>query len=375
VTFAATGHPSITGRHTKTLEVTAAPEITGRASCVVGTAARIPVEELRVLRGMVRVELFCDGLSETVDGEVNPHYSAPDRLVLRRSAVLAPDTFLVNASRSAADLDRSLIGAVADPSATLRVTAWELADPDPVVLVVVTPAAPAAIPAEVMKLADQVDAVVDLAGSSTTRWGDVFPSARWLHGTGRLTATDLPRTTAVLVRDLDQIAGHVAGLVRVVVWPAATPGAELLAAAGAQTYPVLHAGPIPARTAARHALARRIEQSVTVAVVTAYPNERPAALDLIGRLSGHAVIGPDPSIGWGVAATRSDPPHEESPVLAGLDRYPVLAFVPHQRGEPPLVARPDTLARLLRDAGLSGRSIGDVLVALGGNRGQVYRPR
>src|SRR6266540_1200682 len=98
VAFAAAGHVSITGRHAKTLEVTAEPEITGRASCIIGTNAAIPLHELRALRGRVRVELSCEAWSATLDGEVNPYYSTPDRWVLRRSAVLAPDTFLVNAS-------------------------------------------------------------------------------------------------------------------------------------------------------------------------------------------------------------------------------------------------------------------------------------
>jgi len=364
VTFAAAGHPAVTGRHGKTLEVTAEPHVTGRATCVIGTGARIPVDELRRLRGRVRVELSCDELRDEVEGEVNPHYAAPDRWVARRSAVLAPDTFLVNASRSAADLDRSLVRALADPSATLQVVVRELAIPDPVVLVIVGDAVPAALPPELAPLADQVDEVVNLAAPGR-------------HGSGAR------RTTAVLVRTLSQargvgqLVGHADRPVRVAIWPPAPPGTELLVAAGEATDPLLYAGVVPGRSAARRELARLIEQGGQLAAVAARPEDPQATLDLVGLLPGHAVLLPDPSVGWGVAVARLDPPRSVAGErllagLGGLERHPVLVFVPPRRGDRLLIVHPDRLAELLRGAGLSGRSIRDVVGALGGDRRRVY---
>jgi hypothetical protein len=376
--FSATGHPAITGRHPKTLEVTAEPAITARATCVVGIGARIPVAELQALRGRVRVELSCrelPGAVEVVEGEVNPYYATPERWVARRSAVLAPDTFLVNASRSAADLDRDFVGALADRSATLDVAVRETAVPDPVALVVATDAAAGPIPPHIAALARQAEALVDLAGPGAGRWRAAFPD---LKG-----PSPSPRTTAVLVRDLSQLKGQLMDggprAARVVVWPPGPPGAELLLAAGEAIEPVLYAGAVPSRAGGRRELALRIERSAVAAVVAASPADPQATLDLLARLPDHPVLLPDPSVGWGVAAVRLDPPHAVDDAapgrLAGLDRHPFVVFLPPRQGETPLVVRPEKLAELLREAGLSGRSIRDVVVALGGDRRGVYRPR
>jgi hypothetical protein len=363
VTFTAAGHPSVTGRHGKTLEVTAEPAVTGRATCVIGTRAEIPVDELRALRGRVRVELSSGDLRDEVEGEVNPLYSAQDRLVARRSAVLAPDTFLVNATRSAADLDRSLVRALADPAATLQVVVRELATPDPVVLVVVGDRMPAALPADLAPLADQVDEVIDLATPGR-------------NGAGAY------RTTAILVRRLSQargvgqLVGHGDRSLRVAVWPPPPPGTELLIAAGEPTDPVLYAGAVPGRATARRELARLIEASGQVAAVTADQEHAQATLDLIGLLPDHTVLLPDASVGWGVGVARLEPPAAvgDDRSLAGLQRHPALVLVPPRRGDRPLIVRPERLGQLLRDAGLSGRSIRDVIGALGGDRRTVYAP-
>jgi Domain of unknown function (DUF371) len=334
---------------------------------VIGTRAQIPVSALRALRGRVRVELSCGELRDEVAGEVNPYYSAADRWVARRSVQLSPDTFLVNATVGAADLDRALVHALADPSAALDVVVRELAVPDPVVLVIVGGVAPVGLPPQLAALAEQADAVVDLAAADL-RGGRGHPDAA-------------ARTVVVHARDLAEASGvgQLPGLagrrVRVAVWPPA-PGAELLVAAGEPTHPVLYAGSVPSRAARRRELAQRIEGSGLVAAVTPRLDDPAGTLDLIGRLPGHAVLLPDPSVGWGVAADRLDPPRPpEDRLLAGvgaLERHPSLAFLPPRRDDPPLVVQPETLAAALRAAGLSGRSVRDLVGELGGDRRGVY---
>src|SRR5947209_6342314 len=51
VSFLAHGHPRITGNHTKTVELTRDPEVTGRATCVVGVRSEHDDRELARLRG------------------------------------------------------------------------------------------------------------------------------------------------------------------------------------------------------------------------------------------------------------------------------------------------------------------------------------
>ena len=177
VTVTARGHAGITGRHGKTLELTAEPEITQRASCVVGVAAELPAR-LRALRGVVRLEVAAGGVAAAMTGEVNPGYAATDRLVVRRSDVLEPETFLVNASAAAADLPRELVGALADPGATVTVTGEEVGEPAPVVVVLAPDARP---PADVAALVAGADLVVDLTGAGAPPPATELP-ARRVHG-------------------------------------------------------------------------------------------------------------------------------------------------------------------------------------------------
>jgi hypothetical protein len=374
VAFTASGHQAITGSHDKTLEVTAEPAVTSRATCVIGTHAQIPVSALRALRGWVRVELSCGELRDEVEGEVNPYYSAPDRWVARRSVLLSPDTFLVNATRGAADLDRALVHALADSSAALEVVVRELAVPDPVVLVIIGGVAPVGLPPQLAALAEQADAMVDSAML------DIAADSRG----GRLSLGAAARTVVVHARDLAEAArvGQLPSLAgrrrRVIVWPPG-PGAELLVAAGEPTHPVLYAGTVPSRAARRRELARRIEGSGMVAAVTPRLDDPAGTLDLIGCLPGHAILLPDPSVGWGVAAYRLDPPRPADDGLRAaveaLERHPCLAFLPPRRDDLPLVVQPEALAAALRAAGLSGRSVRDIVGELGGDRRSVYSER
>ena len=69
-----------------------------------------------------------------VEGEASPYFASTTRLVVRRSDGLDADTFLVNASAAAADLDRALVGRLRDPAARLAVTATEVGSPPPMLL-------------------------------------------------------------------------------------------------------------------------------------------------------------------------------------------------------------------------------------------------
>ncbi|CAA9280337.1 MAG: hypothetical protein AVDCRST_MAG41-3495, partial [uncultured Corynebacteriales bacterium] len=155
--LAAVGHPEVTGRHDKTLELTAEEAITARASCVLGVAAGPLPGELPLLRGRVRLMLAAGGWVDAVEGEVNPGYASAERLIVRRSDQADPDTFLLGASAAAADLDPRLLAALARPGAPVEVTVTELAPPAPVVLVLApgTEAGPG-----IARLAAQADLVV-----------------------------------------------------------------------------------------------------------------------------------------------------------------------------------------------------------------------
>ena len=379
VRLVAAGHPAVTGRHGKTLEVTTDPDITARASCVLGTSADPLPGGLERLRGRVRLRLAVDDLAAEVEGEANPAYASTSRLVVRRSDVLDTDTFLVNASAAAADLDRALVARLRDPATRLELTAAEVGTPPPVLLVL-------SAPLPWRELAAQVDHVLDLAGPPGRGPSAPADPAEGLAGRrhrgvpadpGALAGT---RTVAVAAPDLaaltgpvrDRLAAALPGA-RVLVWPPA-PGVDLLLAAGRAVAPVLHAGRLPSAARDLPALAALLGTG-PAAALTVDPATPATALDALReRLPDHVLLLPDPAVGWGVGAVEMPPAAALDPAgLAGLRRSPAVAFARRGGAPAPLAVDPGELARVLRAAGVSGRSAAAVLAALGVGRREAYR--
>ncbi len=370
VRLVAAGHPGVTGRHGKTLELTTDPDITARASCVLGTSADPLPGGLERLRGRVRVRLAVGDLTAVVEGEVNPAYASTSRLVVRRSDVLDPDTFLVNASAAAADLDRALVARLRDPAARLELTAAEIGTPPPVLLVLTAPPPRPALAA----LAAQVDHVLDLggpAGELAGRRHRGIPADPAVLTGARTVAVPVPDLTALTAAVRDRLAAALPGA-RVLLWPPA-PGVDLLLAAGRAPAPVLHAGRLP--TAARELPALAALLGAAPAATLTVDPATPAALDALReRLPDHALLLPDPAVGWGVGAVELLPAAPLEPArLAGLRRAPAVALARRGDAPAPVTADPGELARVLRAAGVSGRSAAAVLTGLGVPRREAYR--
>ena len=122
----AAGHPSIRATHRKTLELTRDPEITERATCVIGVAAELPEEELAALHGRVALTLSAGGESVEVRGRLNPAFRPGDPLVVRRAADVTRNAVVVDADVVAADVPRSFVAAATDPAARITVRVEEL---------------------------------------------------------------------------------------------------------------------------------------------------------------------------------------------------------------------------------------------------------
>lgn len=121
VTFSARGHPALRVTHAKTVELTSGEDVTGRATCVLGVGAQLPADALQAFRGPVVVTLRAGEHSERITATANPRYSSRDRLVVRRSDYRCEDTFATGADKAAADIDRELAAALADPTTELTV--------------------------------------------------------------------------------------------------------------------------------------------------------------------------------------------------------------------------------------------------------------
>ncbi|MFM8972958.1 MAG: DUF371 domain-containing protein [Actinomycetota bacterium] len=131
VTFTVRGHPAFAATHAKTLEFTRDPEISRRATCVLGTASDHVDAELLRLRGEVEVELACGGESDRFRATVTPFYCGADSLVFRRGPALRARTFAGGATTGAAGIDRALVSAAASRDAEITVTITETGAPAP----------------------------------------------------------------------------------------------------------------------------------------------------------------------------------------------------------------------------------------------------
>ena len=402
VRLTAAGHPAVTGRHGKTLELTAAGGITARATCILGVSATPLPGDLPLLRGRVRLTIAAGGAAAAVEGSVNPGWHSAASLIVRRSRQLDPDTYLVDATAAAADLPAGLLDALRDPAATVEITAEEVGTPARVVLVLT--GGPATD--EIARLAAQADLIVDLTGRGAPP-PPVPLTAPRRHG---IPAGAAARTTVVLAEDPAAALPLTAGA-RVVLWPP-VPGADLLLSAGLPPTPLLQAG------VASRDLARLLAATPAPAVVhlrAADPGE---------LAPHHAVLAPTTDPGWGVQAIRTDPPARAGaadpdppapagaadPDLpgraggpggpsgaadrctpadpdppAGRSRPGTLADATARSGAGPgwvvlvppagerVAVEPAELARLLRAAGRSGRDVAAALTALGVPRREAYR--
>jgi 16S rRNA C1402 (ribose-2'-O) methylase RsmI len=120
-TLQARGHHNIRATHDKTIELTSDDDFTARATCVVGTVPATALASLTGLRGTVTVTLRTGQIEDRITGAANPRFVGGSRAVIRRSDYRSPETLVTDADKAAADLDRELIRALADPEARLDV--------------------------------------------------------------------------------------------------------------------------------------------------------------------------------------------------------------------------------------------------------------
>ncbi len=125
VSFRCRGHAAIAGTHDKTLEFTRDHDVTRRATCVLGVDSDHDDTALLQLRGEVEVTIECGARADTFEATVNPFFIGDDSLIFRRGPALRGRTFAYDSTKTAADVDRDLVRALADPAAVLTVTVRE----------------------------------------------------------------------------------------------------------------------------------------------------------------------------------------------------------------------------------------------------------
>lgn len=374
VTFRAAGHPEIRATHAKTLELTADPAITARATCILGVGAGVDAHALGALEGRVTITIEAGGVADTVTATANPGWSDPGSVIVRKSAHTSPATFATDADKGAADLDRTLVAALADPAATVTVTVAEVA--------------PAARPGEragYLAVPDGRPAALTGAGAAALAAADLIvttdlvrvrrllahlgrqPEIVEAGAAGRARAVEAVRAGhLVLLVDTGGVPGGLADLDgEVPVAPVGVPPSPELgavAAAGLGAGPVTVLPPSPGRDARVAALA------ASTAATLVWREDRPGdALDDIQSARGDTVVWAALDPGTRTAATIAGTPDELRDRVQGA---PILVVPPVPGAGEGVPVDTDALLTALLAAGVPGRTLAE---ALGTLPGHTYR--
>lgn len=131
-TIEAWGHSNISANHKTTFEITRMTHVTHRGDCVVAVNASKGARNLSGLFKqmakrsdatiVVAIAAGCQRDTVTGRGHSQLHLNHPTDLVVRKSDYVCDRTLMIGANKAAADLSRSLITALQNPSQRIVVS-------------------------------------------------------------------------------------------------------------------------------------------------------------------------------------------------------------------------------------------------------------
>ena len=114
----AKGHKNVSATHKTTLEITKENYLTPTGHCIIGIEADKSMtdfseefkEKLRNAKKIV-VEIEVEGLKEVIVGEGHRDLilNHPTDIVIRKSSYICPRTLMINADKSAKDINREIV--------------------------------------------------------------------------------------------------------------------------------------------------------------------------------------------------------------------------------------------------------------------------
>lgn len=110
--FTAHGHPNILGTHKNTLEITKAEHLTLNGDCIIAVKANFDSFELKKIAqkgGQVKMTLTCEGISDCVEGTLNPLFNDEHEIVLRLGEHASERTLATRCDKAAKHIKRELI--------------------------------------------------------------------------------------------------------------------------------------------------------------------------------------------------------------------------------------------------------------------------
>jgi hypothetical protein len=124
--FYARGHPAVMSTHPTTLELTKEDALSKNGDCIVAVGSSVGLRDLpEAMKNILssedcraRLTLKLDGYQFAIEGRgaSSLTLSHPTDIVVRKSGFTSDRTLMVYANRAAADLPRSLVGLLQDPS-------------------------------------------------------------------------------------------------------------------------------------------------------------------------------------------------------------------------------------------------------------------
>ncbi len=124
ITFIAFGHKNIRATHKTTLEITKESDLTIKGDCIIGVNADIacydiPKHILEAAKSkdcIIKLILEINGKKEIITGRGDPRLTYKNKIsfVVRKSNFVCDRTLMINADKSARDLDRSFIEELKD---------------------------------------------------------------------------------------------------------------------------------------------------------------------------------------------------------------------------------------------------------------------
>ncbi|MCD6127859.1 MAG: DUF371 domain-containing protein [Methanomicrobia archaeon] len=110
------GDPNIRATHKTTIEITKDDHLTERGDCILGIRADRGLKDIKNFLDSHKgkkliVEFTVDDLSDRVTGYLDPRLSFLDErdIVIRKSSYICKRTLMINADKSAAEIDRSIV--------------------------------------------------------------------------------------------------------------------------------------------------------------------------------------------------------------------------------------------------------------------------
>ena len=128
----ARGHPNITATHKPTFELTRAPTVGKRGTCVIGVNANRSIKELsldfkksaRFEGAKILVVLSVGEFEEVITGCGHPDltFSHSSDIVGRKSDFICGRTLMIKADKAAIDLNRKMISLLKNPQQVITST-------------------------------------------------------------------------------------------------------------------------------------------------------------------------------------------------------------------------------------------------------------